>query len=72
MVGPDLTCPPAVPRRHADANFVLTGSGAIVEIQGTAEKEPFSEQQFLELLSLAKAGCAQLVDLQRAALASTS
>jgi len=56
----------------ADANFVLTGSGAIVEIQGTAEKEPFSEQKFLELLSLAKAGCAQLVDLQRAALATTS
>ena len=56
----------------ADANFVLTGSGAIVEVQGTAEKEPFSEQQFLELLSLAKAGCAQLAGLQRAALAADS
>ena len=56
----------------ADANFVLTGSGAIVEVQGTAEKEPFTEQQFLELLSLAKAGCARLVDLQRAALGPAS
>ena len=56
----------------ADANFVLTGSGEIVEVQGTAEKEPFSEQKFLELLSLAKAGCTQLVDFQRAALASAS
>ena len=56
----------------ADANFVLTGSGAIVEIQGTAEKEPFSEQQFLELHSLARAGCVQLVALQRAALTLAS
>lgn len=52
----------------ADANFVFTGSGDIVEIQGTAEKEPFSEQQFLELLSLARAGCERLIDHQRAAL----
>ena len=52
----------------ADANFVFTGSGAIVEVQGTAEKDPFSEQQFLELLSLAKAGCKQLVEFQRNAL----
>lgn len=51
-----------------DANFVLTGSGGIVEIQGTAEKEPFSEAQFLELLSLAKAGCADLHQMQNAAL----
>ena len=56
----------------ADANFVLTSSGAIVEIQGTAEKEPFSEQKFMELLSLARAGCVQLVDLQRAALTLAS
>src|ERR1019366_9657865 len=37
----------------ADANFVLTDAGGIVEIQGTAEKAPFTEAQFLELLSLA-------------------
>ena len=53
----------------ADANFVLSGSGAIVEIQGTAEQAPFSEAQFLELLRLARHGIGQLVDLQRAALA---
>ncbi len=53
---------------EADSNFVFTGSGAIVEIQGTAEKVPFSEGRFLELLALARAGCGQLVELQRAAL----
>ncbi len=47
-----------------DANFVITGSGGICEIQGTAEKEPFSEDEFLQLLSLAKAGCADLTKLQ--------
>jgi len=52
----------------ADSNFVFTGVGAIVEIQGTAEKNPFSEQQFLELLALARVGCGRLVELQRAAL----
>ena len=52
----------------ADANFVFTGSGAIVEVQGTAEKEPFSEQHFLELLSLARTGCERLVEFQHAAL----
>ena len=52
----------------ADSNFVFTGVGAIVEIQGTAEKNPFSEQQFLELLALARVGCGRLVELQRSAL----
>ncbi|WP_439572783.1 ribonuclease PH [Phreatobacter sp.] len=52
-----------------DANFVMTGKGGIVEIQGTAEKEPFSEAQLLELLALARAGCNRLVDLQRTAVA---
>ena len=45
---------------ETDANFVITGKGGIVEIQGTAEQEPFSEQEFLELLSLAKKGCGEL------------
>jgi len=53
----------------ADANFVLTDGGGIVEIQGTAEKAPFSEPQFLELLALAKAGTARLFELQRQAVA---
>ena len=51
-----------------DANFVLTGSGGIVEIQGTAELEPFSEAEFLKMMGLAKAGIQQLAALQRDAL----
>src|SRR5215207_4235875 len=39
-----------------DANFVMTGTGGIIEIQGTAEKTPFTEPQFLELLALARKG----------------
>ena len=38
-----------------DANFVMTGAGRIVEVQGTAEKIPFTEEQFLNLLALARA-----------------
>ena len=53
---------------EADANFVLTDGGGIVEIQATAEKAPFSEAQFNQLLTLAKAGTGQLFALQRAAL----
>ena len=53
----------------ADANFVMTGSGGIVEIQGTAEGEPFSEERFLELLALARNGISQLVEMQKAAVA---
>ena len=54
---------------EADANFVLTESGGIVEIQGTAEKAPFSEEQFSQLMRLAKQGTARLFEMQRAALA---
>ncbi|WP_099865848.1 ribonuclease PH [Pararhizobium haloflavum] len=52
-----------------DANFVLTGTGGIVEIQGTAEKDPFSEEQFGTLMSLAKNGVGELVAMQKAAIA---
>ena len=55
---------------ETDANFVITGSGGLVEVQGTAEGKPFSEEQLLELLRLAKAGVAQLVALQKAALSA--
>ncbi len=48
-----------------DANFVMTGKGLIVEVQGTAEKDPFTEQQLLELLALARKGTGRLVDLQK-------
>ena len=49
---------------ETDANFVMTGSGGIVEVQGTAEGKPFSEEEFLQLLGLAKGGIADLVKLQ--------
>lgn len=51
-----------------DANFVMTGNGNIIEIQGTAEKTPFSEEQFLALLALARKGVGKLVDLQKMAV----
>ena len=54
---------------EADANFVLTGGGGIVEIQGTAETEPFSEDVFLQLLELAKKGIGELTTAQMMALA---
>ncbi len=50
---------------ETDANFVMTGKGGIVEIQGTAEGEPFSEEMFGELMGLAKKGIAELVSLQK-------
>jgi ribonuclease PH len=53
---------------EADANFVLTGSGGIVEVQGTAEQAPFSEAMFLDLLGLARKGIGELVLHQRRAL----
>ena len=53
---------------ETDANFVMTGSGNIVEIQGTAEKTPFSEEQFLALLALARRGIGKLIQLQKMAV----
>jgi ribonuclease PH len=52
-----------------DANFVMTGKGGIVEVQGTAEGIPFSEAEFLGLMELAKKGITRLVDLQQMAVA---
>ncbi|AXS38830.1 ribonuclease PH [Breoghania sp. L-A4] len=51
-----------------DANFVMTGKGGIVEIQGTAEGEPFSDDEFQQLMGLARGGIARLVDLQKMAI----
>ena len=53
---------------ETDANFVMTGSGGIVEIQGTAEGTPFSQDEFLSLLGLAQNGIAELVALQKQAI----
>jgi ribonuclease PH len=53
---------------QADANFVLTGTGGIVEIQSTAEAEPFEEREFATMLALARAGIGRLLKLQRRVL----
>tara|TARA_A100001037_G_scaffold304290_1_gene340627 strand:- start:971 stop:1705 length:735 start_codon:yes stop_codon:yes gene_type:complete len=53
---------------QADANFVLTARGQIVEVQGTAEERPFSRAQFIRLLDLAREGTEQLFAHQRKAL----
>ncbi len=50
---------------ETDANFVMTGKGGIVEVQGTAEGVPFSQAQFDELMVLAKKGIGELVELQK-------
>jgi ribonuclease PH len=52
----------------ADCNFVMTGRGGLVEVQGTAEQEPFSEKEFLRLLSLAKLGIGQIARAQKKAI----
>ncbi|MFK8254077.1 ribonuclease PH [Ancylobacter terrae] len=53
----------------ADVNFVMTGTGGLVEVQGTAEKTPFSEDEFAALMDLARKGITRLVDLQKLAVA---
>ena len=53
----------------ADANFVMTGAGGIVEVQGTAETEAFSQEQFDALMALARKGIAELVELQKLTVA---
>ena len=53
---------------QADTNFVFTESGRIVEIQGTAEEEPFDNEQFLSLMKLAQKGIGELIKKQKIAL----
>jgi len=55
-------------RAEVDMNFVITGSGKFVEVQGTAEEEPFSIEELNALRDLALRGCAQLAELQQEAL----
>jgi ribonuclease PH len=50
---------------ETDANFVMTGGGGLVEIQGTAEGAPFSDEQFTELLRLARKGIGELIEAQK-------
>jgi ribonuclease PH len=49
----------------ADSNFVMTGSGGIVEVQGTAETVPFSQESFDQLMALARKGVGELISLQK-------
>ena len=51
-----------------DANFVMTAAGGIVEVQGTAEETPFSEEELLRLLRLARIGCDEIFAVQRRVL----
>ena len=55
---------------ETDANFVLTGNGGLVELQGTAEGAPFSDEQFAQMLTLARKGIAELVTLQKSVSAA--
>jgi ribonuclease PH len=52
----------------ADANFVMTGGGGLVEVQGTAEHRAFTEEQFLSLMGLARKGIGELISHQKNAL----
>ena len=54
---------------EVDANFVMTESGRIIEVQGTAEGAPFSKDELFEMMSLAEKGIGELIELQKAAIA---
>jgi ribonuclease PH len=53
----------------ADSNFVMTGSGGIVEVQGTAETTAFSQESFDSLMVLARKGISELIQLQKITVA---
>jgi ribonuclease PH len=53
---------------EVDANFIITSSGSLVEVQATAEENPFSTKQLLQMLNLAEKGVGELIEAQRAAL----
>lgn len=53
---------------ETDANFVMTGAGQIIEVQGTAEEEPFSEEELLRMMRLARFGVDQINKMQRKTL----
>lgn len=59
-------------RAEVDMNVICTGDGRFIEVQGTAEREPFSQQQLDQLLELATSGIKTLVALQREALAAAN
>lgn len=51
-----------------DANFVMTGSGGLVELQGSAEGAPFSEEEFLGMMALARKGIGELIEIQKSVI----
>ncbi|MDX2274235.1 MAG: ribonuclease PH [Hyphomonadaceae bacterium] len=53
---------------EVDSNFVLSGDGRLIEIQATGEHRPFSDEEFAEMIRLAKLGCGQLFEAQRRAV----
>ena len=55
---------------HTDANFVMTGTGGLVEVQGSAEGAPFSEDELIRMLALARGGVRKLVAMQKEAVAA--
>ncbi len=57
-------------RAEVDMNVVMNGSGRIIEVQGTAEKEPFSREVLTQMLDLAGGGIGRLIELQRSLLIS--
>ena len=54
---------------EVDANFILSGDGRMIEVQATGEQRPFSDEEFAELIRLAKAGCGRLFEMQQKAVA---
>lgn len=59
-------------RAEVDMNIVCTGDGRFIEVQGTAEREPFSQSQLEELLLLASSGIKRLIEIQRSTIAGTT
>ncbi len=55
-------------RAAVDMNLVMTGSGKLVEVQGTGESHPFSKAQFQEMMVLGEVGCQQIIELQKSVL----
>jgi ribonuclease PH len=58
-------------KAQVDMNVVMTGSGKFVEIQGTAEEDPFSEEEMQSMLAMAKSGINELIQIQRSYLGET-
>jgi len=49
---------------EVDCNFIMSGDGRLIEVQATGEKRPFSDEEFAELMRLAKLGCGRLFEMQ--------